>query len=45
MESALAYVKRLKNLRSVVVGASREEHASTTFAALTGLKVATTAVA
>ncbi len=43
LESALAYVKRLKNLRSVVVGASREEHALTTFAALTGLKRMTSA--
>lgn len=45
LETALAYVKRLENLRSVVVGASREEHALTTFAALTGLKVATSVVA
>lgn len=44
LESALAYVKRLKNLRSVVVGASREEHALTTFAALTGLRRTTSVI-
>jgi hypothetical protein len=45
LESALAYVKRLKNLRSVVVGASREEHALTTFAALTSLRKMTSMIA
>jgi len=45
LESALAYIKRLKNLRSIVVGASREEHALSTFAALTGLRSITSAVA
>jgi hypothetical protein len=44
LENALAYIKGLENLRSVVVGASREEHALTTFAALTGLKRTTSAV-
>jgi hypothetical protein len=45
LESALAYIKGLENLRSVVVGASREEHALTTFAALTRLKRTTSAAA
>ena len=38
LETAIAYIKSVKNLRSVVVGASREEGALTTFAALTNLK-------
>ncbi|HVH14819.1 MAG TPA: hypothetical protein VNA15_03760 [Candidatus Angelobacter sp.] len=45
LPSALAYIKGLKNLSSVVVGASREEHALTTFAALTSLKKMTLAIA
>jgi len=44
LESALAYVKRLKNLKSVVVGASREDHALATFAALTSLKKMTSSL-
>lgn len=45
LDGALTYVKKLKNLRSVVVGASREEHASTTFAALASLKHVASAIA
>ena len=38
LETALAYIKKVKNLRSVTVGVSREEHARTTFKALMSLR-------
>ena len=41
LENALAYIKNVKNLRSVVVGAPREDHAVRTFSALSDLKKVT----
>jgi hypothetical protein len=38
LESAVAYVKTVRNLRSVVVAASRDDYARTTFAAFKELK-------